>query len=82
MVYLFGVIDNMRCVSHFPYLGPNYSTKKKKKSCTKISASNEKNREGEIQRHAYVLVRWKNWTFKVKVPAAADRTDFYSFNFN
>lgn len=31
MVYLFGVIDNMRCVSHFPYLGPNYSTKKKKK---------------------------------------------------
>jgi hypothetical protein len=43
MVYLFGVIDNMRCVSHFPYLGPNYSKKNNqtKKLCEIGLAGNE-----------------------------------------
>lgn len=62
MVYLFGVIDNMRCVSHFPYLGPNYSKKNNqtKKLCEIGLAGNENwEDEGDIQRHTFVWLGGK-----------------------
>jgi len=62
MVNLFGVIDNMRCVSHFLKLWTTYSKEKKNtkiKVATKRGFVAKRERQVEKQRGPCCLVRWK-----------------------